>query len=108
VASSRATALPPAPAGSDRPVILARVYPGYHQHAVELFQLDAEQLVEHGYVPISQSYAAGQHSAVAIVGGILLAPFVIGIAVLVYLALTRPPGNLAVTYMRRDSILAPR
>jgi hypothetical protein len=55
-------ALPPVPDGPDRPVILVRVYPGYHEQAVE------------------------------------------GIVVLVYMAATRPPGSLAVTYTLRGAM----
>ncbi len=52
--------LPPVPTGSGRPTILARVYPGYHEVAVELFQMDAELLADHGYFPDGQSYAEGR------------------------------------------------
>jgi hypothetical protein len=41
----RTITLPPIPDGPDRPVILVRVYPGYHEQAVELFQIDAETLL---------------------------------------------------------------
>src|SRR5688572_3431542 len=36
--------IPPPPEGPDRPVVLARIYPGYHEEATELFQADAENL----------------------------------------------------------------
>ena len=55
----RTIALPPIPEGPDRPVILVRVYPGYHEQAVELFQVDAEELAAHGYVPVAQRTRKG-------------------------------------------------
>ena len=55
--------LPPVPEGADRPTILARVYPGYHEQAVELFQQDAELLAEAGYFPVGQSYAEGRYAS---------------------------------------------
>jgi hypothetical protein len=94
--------LPPVPEGPDRPTILARVYPGRHESAVELFQADAELLSGHGYFPVGQSYAEGRYSD----GWILLATVLvfvgIGLILLLYMAAVRPPGNLAVTYELRS------
>jgi hypothetical protein len=100
----RTIALPPIPEGPDRPVILVRVYPGYHEQAVELFQVDAEDLAAHGYVPVAQSYAEGRYAGWYVTLAAFLVIFLIGIVVLVYMAATRPPGNLAVTYMLRTAI----
>lgn len=97
--------LPPAPDGPDRPLVLARVYPGYHEAAVELFQMDAENLAHHGWLPVAQSYAEGRHSQLAISIAVVLILVAVGVLMLLYMGVTRPPGNLAVTYMRRDAFL---
>lgn len=96
--------LPPPPEGSDRPVVLARVYPGYHEQAIELFQIDAENLAAYGYVPVAQSYAEGRYAGWYVTISAVLVVFVIGILLLIYMAAVRPPGNLAVTYMLRSAI----
>jgi hypothetical protein len=104
MAPRRTIDLPPPPQGPDRPVILVRVYPGYHEEALELFQIDAEDLAVHGYVPVAQSYAEGRYAGWYLTLAAILVIFVIGIILLVYMAATRPPGNLAVTYMLRSAI----
>jgi hypothetical protein len=104
MAPRRTIDLPPPPQGPDRPVILVRVYPGYHEEALELFQIDAEDLAVHGYVPVAQSYAEGRYAGWYLTLAAILVIFVIGIILLVYMAATRPPGNLAVTYMLRSEI----
>jgi hypothetical protein len=104
MAPRRTIDLPPPPEGPDRPVILVRVYPGYHEEALELFQIDAEDLAIHGYVPVAQSYAEGRYAGWYLTLAAILVIFVIGIILLVYMAATRPPGNLAVTYMLRNGI----
>ena len=104
MAARRSVTLPPIPDGLDRPVILVRVYPGYHEQAVELFQIDAEDLAVHGYVPVAQSYAEGRYAGWYVTLAAILVVVVIGIVVLVYMAATRPPGNLPVTYMLRTAI----
>ena len=104
MAPRRTIDLPPPPEGPDRPVILVRVYPGYHEEALELFQIDADDLAVHGYVPVAQSYAEGRYAGWYVTLAAILVIFVIGIILLVYMAATRPPGNLAVTYMLRSEI----
>ena len=101
---SRQVELPPAPEGPDRPIVLARVYPGYHEQATELFQADAEELAHHGYLPLTQSYAEGRYSRGTLIITTFLIFFGIGILMLLYMAAVRPPGNLAVTYVRRDAL----
>jgi hypothetical protein len=96
--------LPPPPEGPDRPVVLVRVYPGYHEQAVELFQVDAEDLAIRGYVPVAQSYAEGRYAGWYVTLAAVLVIVAIGILLLLYMAAVRPPGNLAVTYMLRSRI----
>ena len=93
--------LPPAPTGPDRPVILARVYPGRHESAVELFQEDAELLTANGYFPVGQSYSEGRYSDTWVLLATVLVFVGIGLLMLIYMAAVRPPGNLAVTYELR-------
>jgi hypothetical protein len=100
----RSVPLPPVPQGDDRPLILARVYPGYHEEAVELFQEDAENLAGHGYFPIGQSYADGRYSSASVLVAALLVIVGIGLFVLVYMAAVRPRGSLAVTYELRATV----
>jgi hypothetical protein len=92
--------LPP-PDGPERPMILVRVYPGYHEAALEAAQWDAETLTAQGYYPVAQSYATGRWSGRWVAGSMLLSLVVIGIPLLVYMLLVDPPGSLAVTYELR-------
>ena len=84
-------------------MVLARVYPGYHEQAIELFQIDAENLAIHGYIPVAQSYAEGRYAQWFVNLSAILVIVVVGIVLLAYMAAVRPPGNLAVTYMRSDA-----
>jgi hypothetical protein len=97
----RTIELPPAPTGPDRPIILARVYPGTHEAAVELFQADAELLTAVGYFPVGQSYAEGRYSDTIVLLASVLVVVGIGLLMLIYMAAVRPPGSLAVTYELR-------
>lgn len=93
--------LPPVPTGPDRPIILARVYPGHHEAAVELFQMDAELLAHRGYFPVGQSYAEGRWRTAVVALVIVASLFVIGLPFLAYMVTVRPPGSLAVSYQLR-------
>jgi hypothetical protein len=101
--ASRKVSFPPPPTGPDRPIILARVYPGHHEQAVELFQEDAENLVPFGYHPVAQSYATGRYRLWLEVLAVVLVFAGIGIVMLLYMAAVRPPGTLAVTYVLRSA-----
>jgi hypothetical protein len=103
MASRRTVELPPPPEGPDRPVVLVRVYPGFHEEALELFQVDAEILAPDGYVPVAQSYAEGRYAGWYVTVATILVIFAIGILLLIYMAAVRPPGNLAVTYVLRTT-----
>jgi len=102
MARSNTINLPPAPEGPDRPAVLARVYPGYHEQAIELFQVDAENLAIHGYVPVAQSYADGRYAQWLTTLAAVLVLVGIGILLLLFMAAVHPPGSLAVTYLRHD------
>jgi len=106
MAKPRQIELPPPPTGPDRPVILARVYPGHHEQAVELFQQDADLLAAHGYFPVGQSYAVGRWSTTVEVLAVILVLVGIGLIMLLYMAAVRPPGSLAVTYELREPAAA--
>lgn len=93
---------PPPPQGPDRPTILARVYPGYHETAVEAAQADAAHLAASGYYPVAQSYALGRWSQRWVLLALVLSLFVIGVPILLYMLLVSPPGSLAVTYELRE------
>ncbi len=93
---------PPPPQGPDRPTILARLYPGYHEAALEAAQADAAHLAASGYFPVAQSYAPGRWSQRWVLLALLLCLFVIGIPLLLYMLLVSPPGSLAVTYELRE------
>jgi hypothetical protein len=101
--ASKKVEFPPPPAGPDRPVILARIYPGHQEQAVELFQEDAENLVAYGYHPVAQSYATGRYRSRVEVLAVVLVFVGIGIVMLLYMAAVRPPGSLAVTYELRTA-----
>jgi hypothetical protein len=53
---------------------------------------------------VAQSYAEGRYAGWYVTLAAFLVIFLIGIVVLVYMAATRPPGNLAVTYTLRTAI----
>jgi hypothetical protein len=94
--------LPPPPEGPGRPTVLARIYPGHHAEAVELFQEDAETLVGYGYHPVAQSYAPGRYPTTWEWAAVLLLLVGIGFVILLIMAAIRPPGSLAVTYELRE------
>lgn len=94
--------LPPAPTDPERPTILVRVYPGYHETASELFQLDAEGLAEVGYFPVGQSYAEGRWRTSLVVLVVIASLFLIGLPFLAYVLVVRPPGSLSATYELRN------
>ena len=98
----RGIPLPPIPEGADRPTILARTYPGYHEEAIELFQEDAENLAAHGYVPVSQSYADGRYKTpVVFIAALLVLLGGLGFVILLIMAVARPRGTLAATFVLR-------
>lgn len=80
-----------------------RIYTGDQQTTAVAFQGDAAGLAALGYAPISQSYAPGQHGTSSYVIAVLLI-FVggLGLIVLGYLLIVKPPGTLTVTY-RKDA-----
>jgi hypothetical protein len=103
----RTLQMPEVPTGAERPTVLMRVYPGRHEAAVEWAQRDAEELVDHGYHPVGQSYAQGSYGLALAFIGVLLCPVGIGFVILLAMAAMPAAGSLAVTYELRDSAAAP-
>jgi hypothetical protein len=86
-----------------KPRTLVKVYEGKTpEAAAQLFQLDAAILEKDGYRPTSQVWIPGSRGC----GSFLLAAFlvvlVIGLIVLVYYLMVKPPGRLTVTYELRE------
>jgi hypothetical protein len=98
----RPVTLPPVPTGADRPVVLVRLYPGFHEDAARLLATDADALAEGGYRLVGQSYADGRYSPALVVLALVLVIVGIGVIMLAYMAAVRPPGSLAATYELRD------
>jgi len=68
-----------------------------------VFQRDAAALAERGYYPTSQSWSQGSWGCGAFLVALLLAVFLIGILIFIYLIVVKPDGTLTVTYQRRDT-----
>ncbi|HYO43057.1 MAG TPA: hypothetical protein VES19_07660 [Candidatus Limnocylindrales bacterium] len=97
-------ALPPVPTGEDRPLVLVRVYPGYHEDAARLLVADADTLAERGYALVGQSYAEGRYGQGLVLLAVVLVLAGIGIVMLAYMAAVRPPGSLAATFELRGGL----
>lgn len=81
-----------------------RIYTGDQQTTAVAFQADAAGLAALGYAPISQSYAPGQHGTGAFVIGLALVLVAgVGLIVLGYLLIVKPPGTLTVTYRKVET-----
>ncbi|MHB8960733.1 MAG: hypothetical protein ACYDAN_14050 [Candidatus Limnocylindrales bacterium] len=78
---------------------LVRTYRGRQQSdAITGFVEDAEILAGRGYVPVGQSWGEGQWDAAYFLLALILCLFGIGLILLAYMAVIRPPGTLCVTY----------
>jgi len=79
-------------------------YVGPRRACDRAFQAEAPTLHELGYEPVHQHFRQEPRSTatviVAILLGLILAIVLIGIAILAWLILTRPPGVLTVTFQR--------
>jgi hypothetical protein len=81
---------------------VVREYRGHQQaDANSKFQSDADVLARAGYVPSTQSWAAGQYGAGAFVVALLLLFVLVGILVFIYMLIVKPDGTLTVTYTRK-------
>jgi len=86
---------------SDRLVL---TYVGQRKQCEQAFEAEAPTLRELGYVVTSQHFFQEQRSALSIIAallvGLLLAFVLIGLALIVWVILTKPPGVLTVTLQR--------
>ena len=81
---------------------IIKTYKGSQAAATALFQADAVKMAARGYFPTGQSWGAGQWGGGAFVVAILLIfLFGLGILILAYLLIVRPPGTLTITYEYR-------
>ena len=86
---------------ADGPAATVRVYRGRQQaDAVAAFRSDVDVLAPLGYVPTSQSWAAGQWGRGTFLVALVLTVVVVGILILIYLLVVKPEGTLTVTYQR--------
>jgi hypothetical protein len=82
--------------------ILSRTYRGNPAEAGALFTADAETLAPFGYVPVSQAYLPGSWGCGAfLLAALLILVVGLGLLVIAYLLIVKPPGTLTVTYQRR-------
>lgn len=86
----------------NKPLSLVRTYEGKQADATAQFQSDAAILSADGYVPTSQNWIPGQRGCGSFVVAALLCFVVIGIGVLLYYWMVKPPGSLTVTYELRS------
>ena len=77
-------------------------YKGTGEEAANLFREEAAKLAEEGYRPTSQSWAAGSYGSEWVLFALLLCLIGVGLFVLAYMALVKPPGILTVTYTRDE------
>jgi len=86
----------------DQKAILVRSYKGTQSESANLFEADAAVLAADGYFPVSQNWAPGQWSGTAFaIAFLLIFLFGLGLLILAYLLIVRPPGTLVVTYGMR-------
>lgn len=80
--------------------ILTRIYKGHSlEEATQLAQQEAPLLVQHGYRPVTQSWAGGQWDGwLWVAAAVLVLFFFVGLAFLAYLFVNKPLGTLTVTY----------
>lgn len=76
--------------------------------AADAFTLDSGYMAARGYYPTSQSWAPGSWGAGAFIIALLLAIFIIGILIFIYLLIVKPDGTLTVTYqLQRQAVPEP-
>jgi hypothetical protein len=88
--------------------VIVKTYKGNQAKATELFQADAVKMSTQGYVPTSQSWAAGSYGCGSFIIALLLCFLIIGFLVFIYMLLVKPEGTLSVTYELRVSTTAPK
>lgn len=100
--ATTAPALPAALYGEE--VILRTYWAHRPADAIRWYQRDLDDLVDHGYLPAGHTWAPGEWTFGHFLVGILLAPFGIGVIVLLYLAILRPAGILTAAFVLRDLV----
>lgn len=96
-----ATAMPEALYGEE--VIVRTFRANSPASAVRWYEQDLSDLVDHGYLPATQTWQSGEWGFGAfLVALVLLLLFGIGVLLFAYLLVVRPPGTMIVTYVRRD------
>jgi hypothetical protein len=84
------------------PQSLVRVYKGSQKEATEQFQADAAILSTQGYSVTSQNWIAGSRGCGSFVLAAFLVVVAIGVIMLLYYWMVKPPGSLTVTYELRN------
>jgi hypothetical protein len=92
--------VPPAMIGED--IIVRTFRANSPASAARWYQEDLSDLVDHGYLPVTQTWQPGEWRSGAFVAALLLLFVGIGVLVFLYLVVMRPPGTMIVTYVRRD------
>jgi len=82
----------------DNKPVLVKTYKGSQAQAMAAFQTEAAKLAPMGYVPVSQSWAAGSWGCGAFLVALILCIVLIGILVFIYMLVVKPAGTLTVTY----------
>jgi hypothetical protein len=82
--------------------VLVRTYWGNQESATAAFRTDAATLATYGYVPVSQSWAAGSYGCGAFLGALFLCLVLVGFIVFIYMLVVKPGGTLTVTYELRS------
>lgn len=83
--------------------VIVKTYRGSQNSAARKFQADAAKLAADGYVPTSQSWAAGSYGCFAFLIALLLCFVIIGILIFIFMLIVPPEGTLSVTYTLRQS-----
>jgi len=88
---------------------IVRTYRGHQQSdVVKEFKRDAARLSEIGYIPTSQSWAAGQWGGGAWLAALLLCVILLGTLIFIYMIIVKPEGTLTVTYSLDGSAARPQ
>jgi len=83
------------------PLVITRMYGGNFKKATDLAAEESPKFAAQGYVVVGQQYVPGSWSTSAWIIALLLIVFVVGLLVLVFMVVAKPPGTLTVTYQRQ-------
>lgn len=86
---------------SQEPAIVVNIYTGSQVTAAKEYQIDAPNMANKGYFPVSQSWSPGEWTVGNFIVARLLCFILIGFLVFLYMLIVTPDGTLIVSYELR-------